>query len=158
MTHRPDLDNANVGRLFVITCELNYSTVFQSEILFFVVSKILYVHFYSKLSLFTLNRKKEEKNMSICNVSLQVVPSVEEDRLYEVVDKVIEYIASTGVKYEVGAMETTMEGELDNLLEIVKKAQEICTKEGASRVVSMVKIDYKDEGVTMDEKIKKYRK
>ena len=75
--------------------------------------------------------------MSICNVSLQVVPSVEEDRLYEVVDKVIEYIASTGVKYEVGAMETTMEGELDNLLEIVKKAQEICTKEGASRVVSI---------------------
>lgn len=51
-----------------------------------------------------------------------------------------------------------MEDELDNLLEIVKKAQKICTKEGASRVVSMVKIDYKDEGVTMDEKIKKYRK
>lgn len=96
--------------------------------------------------------------MSVCNVSLQVIPSVKEDKIYEVVDKVIEYIESTGVKYEVGAMETTMEGELDNLLEIVKKAQEICTKEGASRVVSMVKIDYKDEGVTMDEKIKKYRK
>ena len=95
--------------------------------------------------------------MSVCNVSLQVIPYVSEDRIYEVVDKVIEYIESTGVKYEVGAMETTMEGELDNLLEIVKKAQEICTKEGALRVVSMVKIDYKKEGVTMDEKIKKYR-
>lgn len=96
--------------------------------------------------------------MSLCNVSLQVIPTVMEVRIYPVVDKVIEYIESTGVKYEVGAMETTMEGELEELLEIVKRAQEICTEEGASRVVSMVKIDYKKEGVTMDEKIKKYRK
>lgn len=96
--------------------------------------------------------------MALCNVSLQVIPRVDEDRVYPVVDKVIEYIASTGVKYEVGPMETTMEGELDYLLEIVKKAQEICITEGASRVSSMVKIDYKREGVTMDEKIGKYRK
>ena len=95
--------------------------------------------------------------MSLCNVSLQVIPSVTEERIYPVVDKVIEYIDSTGVKYEVSAMETTMEGELDFLLEIVKNAQDICIKEGAKRVCSMVKIDYKQEGVTMDEKIKKYR-
>lgn len=95
--------------------------------------------------------------MALCNVSLQVIPNVEEERIYPVVDKVIEYIASTGVKYEVSAMETTMEGELNFLLEIVKNAQDICIKEGARRVCSMVKIDYKQEGVTMDEKIKKYR-
>ena len=95
--------------------------------------------------------------MTICNVSLQVIPNVEEERIYPVVDKVIEYIDSTGVKYEVSAMETTMEGELDFLLEIVKNAQDTCIKEGAKRVCSMVKIDYKQEGVTMDEKIKKYR-
>ena len=41
--------------------------------------------------------------MALCNVSLQVIPSVTEERIYPVVDKVIEYIASTGVKYEVGA-------------------------------------------------------
>ncbi|ACD53039.1 thiamine-binding protein [Clostridium botulinum] len=95
--------------------------------------------------------------MSLCNVSLQVVPSVPEEMIYPVVDKVIEYIESTGVKYEVGPMETTMEGELEFLLEIVKKAQEICVEEGAARVISMIKIDYKRDGVTMDEKIKKYR-
>lgn len=95
--------------------------------------------------------------MSEINVSLQVLPSVPDERIYDVVDKVIAYIESTGVKYEVGPMETTMEGELDQLLEIVKKAQEICVKEGASRVLSVVKIDYKPEGVTMNEKIGKYR-
>ncbi|MDZ4907221.1 thiamine-binding protein, partial [Clostridium perfringens] len=29
--------------------------------------------------------------MSVCNVSLQVIPTVSEDRIYPVVDKVIEY-------------------------------------------------------------------
>lgn len=95
--------------------------------------------------------------MAIVNVSLQVIPNVPEEQIYPVVDKVIEMIDKSGVKYEVGPMETTMEGELDELLEIVKKAQKICTAEGAKRVVSVVKIDYKEEGVTMDEKISKYR-
>lgn len=95
--------------------------------------------------------------MARVNVSLQVIPNVPEEQIYPVVDKVIEMIAKSGVKYEVGPMETTMEGELDELLEIVKKAQKICTEEGAKRVVSVVKIDYKEEGVTMDEKISKYR-
>ncbi|MEA4828130.1 thiamine-binding protein [Clostridium sp. JNZ J1-5] len=96
--------------------------------------------------------------MANVNVSLQVLPVVEEKDIYPVVDKVIEYIESCGVKYEVGPMETTMEGELDTLLEIVKKAQDICVREGAARVISIVKIDYKPEGVTMNEKVYKYKK
>ncbi len=92
------------------------------------------------------------------NVSIQVLPRVPDERIYEVVDKVIAYIDSTGVNYEVGPMETTMEGELGELLDIVKRAQEICVEEGATRVMSVVKIDYKPEGVTMDEKVGKYRK
>ncbi len=96
--------------------------------------------------------------MANINVSLQILPKVPEERTYPVVDKVIELIDKSGVKYEVGPMETTMEGELDELLEIVKKAQDICIKEGASRVLSIVKIDYKPEGVTMDEKVGKYRR
>jgi len=95
--------------------------------------------------------------MAVANVSLQVLPVVPEEMIYPIVDKVIELIRKSGVKYVVGPMETTMEGELDMLLYIVRKAQDICINEGASRVVSIVKIDYKPEGVTMDEKINKYR-
>lgn len=96
--------------------------------------------------------------MANVNLSLQVLPVVREEEIYPVVDKVIELIKNSGVKYEVGPMETTMEGELDVLLNIVKKAQDICVNEGAQRVVSVVKIDYKPEGVTMNEKVYKYRK
>lgn len=95
--------------------------------------------------------------MANVNLSLQVLPVVPDAKIYPVVDKVIEYIKSTGVKYEVGPMETTMEGDLSKLFEIVKIAQDICVKEGAERVVSIVKIDYKPNGVTIDEKIHKYR-
>lgn len=100
----------------------------------------------------------ENKKMN-ASVSLQVLPRVEVKNLFPVVDKVIEYIASTGVNYVVGPMETTMEGDLDTLLDIVKKAQYICIEQGAENVYSYVKINYSKEGVfTIDEKIGKYKK
>lgn len=40
---------------------------------------------------------------------------------------------------------------------IVKECQEICIEAGASRVMSVIKIDYRPEGITIDEKIAKYR-
>lgn len=95
--------------------------------------------------------------METINLSLQILPVVKEEDIYPVVDKVIEYIKSKGVKYEVGPMETTMEGDMDTLLSIVKEAQNICVNEGAKRVISVVKIDYKPNGVTMEEKTYKYR-
>ena len=95
--------------------------------------------------------------MPICNVSLQIIPKVAEEKVYHTVDRVIQLIIESGVKYEVGPMETTMEGELDHLLEVVKKAQEICVEEGATRVLSVVKIDYSPQGVTINEKVAKYR-
>ncbi len=96
--------------------------------------------------------------MTTSNLSLQVIPKVpNEENIYPVVDKVIEMIKSTGLPYIVGPMETTIEGELPTLLTIVEKAQEICVANGATRVLTIVKIDYSPKGVTMDEKVGKYR-
>lgn len=95
--------------------------------------------------------------MTAVNLSLQILPVVAEDQIYPVVDKVIDLIKASGFPYIVGPMETTMEGDLDSLLKLVAEAQTICTRAGASRVISVVKIDYKPDGVTMNEKIGKYR-
>lgn len=95
--------------------------------------------------------------MTKVNVSLQVIPCVEESKIYETVDKVIAMIEDSGVAYEVGPMETTMEGEYDELMALVKRAHEVCMESGAARVCSVIKVDYKAEGVTMNEKIGKYR-
>ncbi|MGI5921579.1 MAG: thiamine-binding protein [Syntrophomonadaceae bacterium] len=96
--------------------------------------------------------------MAEANLSLQVLPIVEEDRVYEMVDKVINIIIQSGLKYVVGPMETTVEGDLDTLLDLVKKSQEVLQAAGVPRVVSVIKIDYKPDGLTMEEKIGKYSK
>lgn len=95
--------------------------------------------------------------MPSINLSFQVIPKVPDAETYQVVDLAIDVVKQSGVKYEVGPMETTMEGELDQLLEIVKEAQQVCVDHGAERVMTIIKIDYHPNGVTIDEKIKKYR-
>jgi uncharacterized protein YqgV (UPF0045/DUF77 family) len=95
--------------------------------------------------------------MPVVNLSLQIVPVVPEDQIYSIVDEVIAFIASKNILYEVGPMETTMEGELETLLEIVLNAQTICTNLGVNRILSIVKIDYRRDGIMMNEKIQKYR-
>jgi uncharacterized protein YqgV (UPF0045/DUF77 family) len=95
--------------------------------------------------------------MPNANLSLQILPVVEEKDIYGIVDQVIQYIQQTGLTYVVGPMETTVEGDLDSLLQIVKDSLAICTEAGVERVIAVVKIDYKPFGVTIDEKISKYR-
>ncbi len=92
-----------------------------------------------------------------CNVSLQIIPMVPEPSIYPMVDEVIALIRDSGVKYLVGPMETTMEGELGLLLSLVERAHELCVARGALRIISVVKIDYKVGGVTIEEKISHHR-
>ena len=94
---------------------------------------------------------------STVNVGFQVIPLVSAENIYSVVDKAIAVVQESGVKYEVGALETVMEGELDTLLDIVKRAQDACVQAGATEVITNVKIHYRTEGVSMDEKLARYR-
>ncbi len=90
-------------------------------------------------------------------VSFQVLPRAEGLDIYDVVDRAIAVVQASGVPYENGAMETTMEGEYDRLMAIVKQAQEACMAAGAERVITVIKVDWKRGGVSFDEKIGKYR-
>jgi uncharacterized protein (TIGR00106 family) len=89
------------------------------------------------------------------NVAVQVLPLVED--VFPVVDKAIQAIAESGVKYEVGPMETVLEGPLDRLLEVAKAAHLACFAAGADRVITFIKIADQKGGTTIDEKVAKYR-
>ena len=79
--------------------------------------------------------------------------------MIKIIDQVIKMVQKSGVNYEVGPMETTMEGDLETLIRIVKKAQYLCIKEGAENVFTNVKIIYNPKGVlTIEEKVKNHRK
>jgi uncharacterized protein (TIGR00106 family) len=90
------------------------------------------------------------------NVAIQVLPFV--DDVFGVVDRAIEVIAASGVRYEVGPMETVMEGPLDQLLEVAKQAHLACLEAGAESVMTYIKIGDQTCGTTIEEKVGKYRK
>ena len=91
------------------------------------------------------------------NVGVQVLPLVED--AYPIVDRAIEVIRASGVKYEVGPLETTLEGDdLDQLLEVAKSAHRACFKAGADKVVTIIKIADALAGTSIEEKVGKYRK
>ena len=85
------------------------------------------------------------------SVAIQVLPSVQdEEEVIRIVDEVIDYIKSTGLNYYVGPCETSIEGDYDTLMEIVKNCQLVAAKAGCKA--------YKAEGdvLTIDKKVTKH--
>ena len=95
------------------------------------------------------------------SVAIQVLPStLDDNETVRIVDEVIAYIKSTGLKYEVGPFETTIEGDdYNQLMDIVKECQHVAIKAGAPQVSAYVKVVYNPEEqiLTIDDKIGKYR-
>ena len=93
------------------------------------------------------------------SIAIQVLPAVEdENELIRIVDEVIAYIKSFQLHTEVGPFETTIEGDYDTLIDIVKGCSQICVDAGAPGVMTYVKINYAPAGVlTMEEKTAKHR-
>ncbi|WP_204375564.1 thiamine-binding protein [Aeromonas allosaccharophila] len=81
-------------------------------------------------------------------LAFQVIPRVKEGNNFEVVDKAIEVVKASGVPFQVSEMETTLKGELNQLLEIVKAAQQACYDAGAVEVITNIKIHSKTEAAT----------
>ena len=93
------------------------------------------------------------------SVAIQVLPNVvDNDELIRIVDEAIAYIKSFGLHTVVGAFETTVEGDYDTLMEIVKGCSRICVEAGAPGVMTYVKINFNPEGVLpIDQKTAKHQ-
>ena len=81
------------------------------------------------------------------SVAIQSLPKAANDEeLIRIVDQVIDYIKSTGLNYYVGPFETTIEGDYDQLMDIVKECQHVAERAGCKAMSVYVKIAYKPEG------------
>ena len=76
------------------------------------------------------------------SIAIQVLPQTNDDQeLCRMVDEVIAYIAGTGLHYEVGPFETTIEGEdYDQLMDIAKECQHVAIRAGAKHVSAYIKV------------------
>lgn len=95
------------------------------------------------------------------SVAIQVLPTVTDDEeVIRIVDAVIGYIKSTGYNYYVGPFETTVEGDYEGLMEIVKNCQLVAAEAGCPAMCTYVKIAYKPDGevLTIDRKVTKHHR
>lgn len=105
-----------------------------------------------------VQQHKEEENMN-ASVAIQTLPEAANDEeLIRIVDEVIDYIRSTGLNYYVGPFETAIEGDYDELMDIVKECQHIAIRAGAPSVAAYIKVSYKPEGdvLTIEKKVTKH--
>jgi len=101
---------------------------------------------------------QEEKKMN-ASVAIQTLPEAKNDEeLIRIVDEVIDYIKGTGLNYYVGPFETAIEGDYDELMDIVKECQHIAIRAGAPSVAAYIKVTYKPEGdvLTIEKKVTKH--
>ena len=96
-----------------------------------------------------------------CAVAIQFLPmdaGDDDDEVCRIVDEVIAYIDSTGIDYYVGPFETTIEGDYDTCMDIVKECQHIAIKAGAPSVCAYIKVTYRPEGevLTIEKKVSKH--
>ena len=95
------------------------------------------------------------------SIAIQVVPKVETDaEVVRIVDEVIAYIQGTGLTYQVGAFETTIEGEsYDELMDIAKECLKVAVRSGAPKVSAYIKVVYRPDGdiLTIEQKTSKYQ-
>ncbi len=91
------------------------------------------------------------------NAGLQVMPHGEHLPLYPIIDEAIRVIQLSGLRYIVTPMETVIEGYYDEVLEVVKKAQEAALAAGAQELVVTLRLHIKKElDVSFEEKTEKF--
>ena len=92
------------------------------------------------------------------NLALQILPKSEGLKTYDIIDKAIEVIQKSGLPYLVCPFETVIEGTYEEVMAVVKQAQDACFEFGATEIIANIKIQRaKEHDVYIDDKIGKYK-
>lgn len=91
------------------------------------------------------------------NLAIQVLPQSDTIHPYEIVDKAIELIQKSGLKYKVCPFETVIEGNWDEVMLLVKQVHDVCYSNSTTKMMTYIKIQTnQNEDVTIDDKMAKY--
>lgn len=94
--------------------------------------------------------------MTMVVAEFSVMPLVE-GTIKPFVDSAIGEIEKAGLKCEVGPLSTSVEGDLDKVVDAIKNAHLAVLNKGADRVVTEIRIDEKKGGLSMQEEVEGYR-
>lgn len=86
------------------------------------------------------------------HLALQIVP-LGTPQTYSVIDRAIDVIRQSGVRFTVGPMETVLEGNYNTVMAIAREAQVAALEAGADELVVTLKLHIRKSGpVLFDEK------
>lgn len=92
------------------------------------------------------------------NLAIQILPKAQGKDIYALVDKAIEAIQRSGLPYVVCPFETVIEGPYDDVMRVVKEAQDACFAAGAEEIITNLKVQQAlNRDVFIDDKIGKYK-
>ena len=96
--------------------------------------------------------------MVIADVAVMPLrPYTGEEEMYKVVDACIEKVKESSLKYEIGAMSTTFEGEFDEVFDLIKVMHKMPFQLGCERVITVARVDEKAGGLTIENKLRNHR-
>ncbi|MEO0076718.1 MAG: MTH1187 family thiamine-binding protein [candidate division WOR-3 bacterium] len=89
-------------------------------------------------------------------VDISIVPiGTKSPSVSDYVRKSIKLIKRSGLKYQVGPMGTTVEGNLSDIFELVLQLHKAQMKMGVKRILTTIKIDdRRDKKQSMEDKVK----
>jgi len=91
------------------------------------------------------------------NVAIQVLPKSAHLGTYELVDRAIEVIQQSGLKYVVCPFETVVEGDYEEVMRLIKQVHEAVYAHGAEEMITNIKIQtHHNQDVLIHDKMNKY--
>ncbi|SHF30762.1 uncharacterized protein, MTH1187 family [Seinonella peptonophila] len=95
--------------------------------------------------------------MATTLMSIQMIPSTPNgESVIPYVDQAIAVIDASGLSYKVGPLETTVEGELAQLLSIVQEIHHVLESAGCPQMHAQIKLFHRTKGITIGELTQKY--
>lgn len=90
-------------------------------------------------------------------MSIQIIPQTPQGKdVIPYVDEAIAVIEKSGLNYRVGPLETTIEGDMSELLILIQHINERMVELEVSSVISQVKFYHVPEGISMATLTEKY--
>ena len=91
------------------------------------------------------------------NLAIQVLPRSSTKGTYELVDIAIELIQKSGLIFRVCPFETVIEGQYDEVMNLVKDIHDAVYAGGAEEMITNIKIQtHYNQDVYIEDKMKKY--
>jgi uncharacterized protein YqgV (UPF0045/DUF77 family) len=90
-------------------------------------------------------------------LSIQILPQ-DENRSISIpwIEAAIEVIQASGLSYRVGALDTTVEGDWEALLQLMTQMKNSVMELGADQVMFQIKLLHKPEGISISTLTGKY--